>query len=103
MPQIFGARHIIAPDIFPSEEEMEDMTCDQVILWAIESFDIAHRVKYHDCDYQKHSLGKPVRPVYEKTEFEELFAESVFDMHKFLNLKCGCNTVEDAKEKYKGK
>lgn len=68
------------PKIFPKEKEIEDMSCDSAILWAIESFDIAHKVNEHDFCYENMS----------KEGFNDLFAESVFSMHDILNKKCGC-------------
>ena len=87
-PKVRGSSHkiisikkqITSPDIFPSQEEMNGMSCDAVILWAIESFDIAHLVKEHDYNYQGMN----------KDDFADKFADSIFDMHEILGLKCGC-------------
>jgi len=74
-------QRISSPNIFPTREEMTAMTCDQAILWAIESFDIAHLVQKHGYLYGN-EMGKE--------DFINKFTESVFDMHEILGLKCGC-------------
>jgi hypothetical protein len=75
------ALKISDPNIFPTTRQKETFECDNVILWVVEAFDIAHQVQYHNSIYK--NMGKD--------EFIDKFADIVFDMHDLLRRKCGNN------------